>query len=245
MRACAARYAAYALGDAGVGDLLAYRQQWEPFIAAHLRLWRTVNALLEDVPSAQQCPPGIFTVEQIQALSPTMRSFCASLALTRIRTSDTHPGGILPQWNAWAGRSSADILAGAAAMLQWLQSVVLSVGGPYKDDLVQIAQLWNIPVELPPLPAFSAQQSLIASIEGAYVSTKGVLQVVGYATGQTLQLAGSAAQAAAEGLTETARALPKILKSPWTWIGVAAVAVVAGGALVAYYAPPRRRALPA
>jgi len=231
----------YALADAAIwpSDLLAYRQQWEPFIAAHLALWRKVNALLEDVPSAQQCPPGIFTAQQIAALTPTMRSFCASIALTRIRTSDTDPGGILPQWNAWSGRSSAEILAGAATMLQWHQSVVLRVGGEYKDDLVQIAKLWGIPVDLPPVPSFSAQQNLIAKIEGAYITTGGILQVVGYAAGQTLHLAANATQAVAEGLTETARALPKILSSPWTWIGVAALATLAGGALIAYYVPRR------
>ena len=232
----------YGLADASVwpSDLLAYRQQWEPFIAAHLALWRNLNALLEDVPDAQRCPPGIFTVDQLASLTPTMRAFCASLGLTRIRISDTNPGGILTQWNAWAGRSSADILAGAAAMLQWHQSVVLSVGGAYKDELVQIAKLWGLHVDLPPVPSFSEQQTLIARIEGAYVAAKGILQITGYAAGQTLRMASDVAEAVADGLTETARKLPKVLTSSWTWIGVAAVAVVAGGALVAYYVPRRR-----
>ena len=107
------------IGDVGVGvwpaDLLAYRQEWEPFIAAHLALWRHMNELLEGIPDAQKCPAGIFTDSQIQNLDPTMRSFCASLALTRMYTSDTHPLGILTQWNAWANKSSAEVLAGAAA----------------------------------------------------------------------------------------------------------------------------------
>jgi hypothetical protein len=231
----------HALADDDVGDLLAYRQQWEPFIAAHLALWRDLNSLLESIPDAQQCPPGIFTVEQINpSLRPGMRAFCASLALTRIRTSDTNPGGILPQWNAWAGKSSADILAGAASMLQWHQHVVLDVGGPYKDDLVQIAKLWKQQVDLPPVPSFSAQQDLVARIEASNIAAKGILQIVGYAAGQTLQMAGNLTQAVAEGLSETARAIPKIVKSPWTWIAVTAVAILAGGALVAYYVPRRR-----
>jgi hypothetical protein len=232
----------HALGDASVwpSDLLAYRQQWEPFIAAHLALWRDVNAALESIPEAKQCPAGLFTAEQVQSFSPAMRSFCASLALSRIRTSDTSPDGILPQWNAWAGRSSAEILAGAAAMLKWHQSVVLSVGGPYKDELAQIVKTFPGlgPLDLPPVPSFSAQQSLIAHIEGAYVATGGILQVIGYGFGKTLVGAANTSLAIAEGLRDTAKAIPKIVASPWTWIGVAAVATIVGGVLLVRYLPP-------
>jgi hypothetical protein len=230
----------YGLSAAAVwpSDLLAYRQQWEPFIKAHLDLWRYLNGIFESVPAAQQCPKGAFTAAAVSNLDAATKQFCASLALTRIRTSDTDPGGILPQWNAWAGKSSAEILAGASSMLKWYQDVVLEVGGEYKDDLLKIAKLWNITgLELPPVPEFSAQQSVISSIEGAGLAAQGLLQIIGYGSGQVLVGAADTAQAVAKGMRDTAKALPGVIGNPWTWIGVAAVVAVVGGALVVHYVP--------
>lgn len=225
------------LGD--VGDLLAYRQEWEPFIAAHLNLWRDLNARLEAVSDAKNCPPGIFTAAQVQTLSDTLRAFCSALALTRIRTSDTDPGGILTQWNAWKDKSAADMVAGAATFLQWHQNVVMRVGKDYAKDLLQIAQAWNIPVQLPDVPSFSAQQELKARIEGAYVTAKGVVQLIGYSAGELLGEARDLTDAVAKGLTDGAKAIPKALN--WALIvGAVAVAVVAGG-LIIYYVPRQPR----
>jgi len=227
------------LGDGAVwpSDLLAYRQQWEPFIAAHLNLWRYLNSIFERVPAAQQCPAGLFTTIP-PALDAATQQFCASLALTRIRTSDTDPGGILPQWNAWANKSSAEILAGAPVMLKWHQDVVLRVGGEYKTDLVKIAKLWNITgIELPPVPEFSAQQSVIARIEGDGLAAQGLLQIIGYSAGKVLVGAADTAAAINQGLSDTAKNLPKVIGSPWVWFGVASVAIIVGGVLVAHYVP--------
>jgi hypothetical protein len=234
----------WGLGDASVwpSDLLAYRQQWEPFIKAHLELWRYLNSVLESVPDAQQCPAGIFNAAP-STLSLPMQQFCAALAITRIRVSDTDPDGIQPQWNAWKGKSSAEILAGTGPMLKWHEGVVLRTGGQYKDDLVRIAKTWNIPhhFEFPPTPPFSEQQDIITRIEGAGLAAQGLLQIIGYSTGEVLVGAANTTQALAEGLRDTAKAIPKVLSNPWTWIGVAAVAAVAGGVLLTRYAPPPQR----
>jgi hypothetical protein len=232
-------YPSGSLSDSAVwpSDLLAYRQQWEPFIGAHLNLWRYLNGIFEAVPAAQRCPK-VYTAAAVQSLDAATQQFCATLALTRIRTSATDPEGILPQWNAWANKSSAEILAGASSMLGWHQAVVLRVGGEYKDDLVKIAKLWNITgLELPPVPEFSAQQSVIARIEGAGLAAQGLLQIIGYGTGQALVGAADTAQAVAKGLRDTAKALPGVFGSPWTWIGIVGVVAVVGGALVVHYLP--------
>lgn len=226
------------LGD--VGDLLAYRQEWEPFIAAHLALWRDVNTLLESIPEAQKCPAGIFDFSQLKNLDPVTSAYCTSLNISRIRISDTSPGGILQQWNQWKDKSSADIIAGATDMLQWYQNTVKLVAGKYKDDLMQISDYWKIKVDLPSLPDFGSQQDVIARIEGAYISTKGILQILGYGAGEALDAASSAAQAIAQGLSDTARGAAKAIASPWTWIGVTAVLAIAGGGLLIYYAPRHR-----
>lgn len=228
------------LGDAG--DLLAYRQEWEPFIEAHLGIWRYLNGLLESIPEAQKCPPGIFDPAQIDNLNSTERAFCASLDLTRIRISDTNPGGILHQWNLWKDKPSIDLVAGADIMLKSHQETVMRVAGAYKDELLQIAKLWKINIQLPDVPTFSRQQEIIARIEGAYITTKGVLQVLGYGIGEVLEGATDQAQAAAKGLKETAQGISKAVTSPWTWIGVSAVLAVVGGGLLIYYAPRRAQA---
>jgi hypothetical protein len=230
------------IGDVGVGDvgdLLAYRQMWEPFIAAHLKLWRDLNALLEGVPEAKKCPDGIFDMDQVQSTSVPTREFCQSLALSRMRVSATHPLGILKQWNTWSGKSSSEITAGAASMLRWHQGVVMSVGGPYKDELVKITQLWKLPLQLPDLPPFSLQDEIRARIEGAYIATKGTLQLIGYGVGETLKMAGEVGEAVAQGLSDTAKQLPQTTR----WIGIAAVvtAVVVGGALIVYYLPRKKQ----
>lgn len=238
-----ARRDAIGLGDAWPGDLLAYRQEWEPFIAGYLAQWRYVNQMLEGIPAAKQCPAGIFNVSQIQGLDPTMRSYCASLAISRQYTSATDPSGILPQWNAWANKSSAEVLAAAGTMLKWHQDVVMRVGGPYKDQLLQIAKMWNLDVELPDVPTLSQQQDIIARIEGAYTTAKGVLELVGYGVGGELTMVADTAQAVAQGISDTAKKLPSAVPTGWVWVGVAAVVVLAGGALLVYYHP--RSAQPA
>lgn len=213
------------LGD--VGDLLAYRQEWEPFIAAHLALWRQINDLLENNSAAPKC-----------VTSPQDNpKFCAALALSRIRISDTDPDGIVKMWNAWKDKSSADILAGAAPMLAWHQDVVMRVGNQYKNELMQIAQTWGITVTLPNVPPFSLQQEIRARIEGAYVTAKGVVQLIGYSAGEMLGEARDLTDAVAKGLTDGAKALPNTLH----WVAVAGViaAVVVVGGLVVYYVPRR------
>lgn len=229
------------IGDGDVGDLLAYRREWEPFIAAHLNLWRHVNAVLEDTQIARDvCPGGLFLPAQIRG-NPAEAALCADLLLSRIRTNPTSPGGILAQWNLWKDASSDQMLAGAQVMLAWHQKVVLDVGGPMKDDLVRIGKLWNIDVSLPDLPTFSLQQDVISRIEGAFISTKGELKLLGYAAGDTLSLAGSTGEAVAKGLSDTAKALPKAVSSSLVWIGIAVVVV--GGGLIIYYHPrPKERA---
>ena len=232
------------IGVGDVGDLLAYRQMWEPFIAAHLSLWREVNAILETMGGgsyAQKCPKGIFNMDQVSPdLSAVDQTICGYLLWSRIYTSDTNPLGIRPQWNAWKGRSSSEIVAGADSMLKWLQSVVMDVGGTYKDRLLSIAGTLGLAIELPEVPDFSLQQEIIARIEGAYISTKGVLQIIGYGAGEALKMAGSTAEAVAEGLQEAAGKLPEAVPTPWTWIGVTAVLAVVGGVLFVYYVPRRR-----
>jgi len=229
------RPVAVGIGDGDVGDLLAYRREWEPFVAGHLELWRHVNEVLEGTQIARDvCPAGIFDPKRIVG-NPAEAALCADLLLSRIRTSPTNPGGILAQWNLWKDSSSDQMLAGAQTMLAWHQSVVLDVGGPMKDDLVRIGKLWGIDIRLPDLPTFSLQQDIISRIEGAFVSTKGELKLLGYAAGDTLSLAGNTGEAIAKGLSDTAAALPKAVSSSIVWIGVAVVIV--GGALVVYYLP--------
>lgn len=226
-----------ALGD--VGDLFAYRQEWEPFISAHLELWRDMNSRFENSEFSKLCPAGIFTNDKIpNTLDDTSRSFCASLSLTRMMTSSTDDRGILPRWNAWQNKSSSDIVVGAAQMLKWHQDVVLNVGGPDKDRLVDVAKQWDIKIKLPDLPSFSTQQEVIARIQGAYTATKGILQIIGYGTGETLETAGDVTLATAAGLKDTAQTFPSIAK--WAGIAAAVTAVVVGGVLIVYYVPRRR-----
>lgn len=227
------------VGVGDVGDLLAYRQQWEPFIAAHLALWRDMNDRFENSPDVSRCPKGIFTVDQIQTQDTIWRSWCAALSLTRMMVSDTDPRGIVPRWNAWRNKSSAEIIAGAPQMLDWHQQVVMAVGGADKNRLVEIAKTWAIDIKLPDLPAFTDQQEVRARIEGAYISTKGILQLIGYGVGETAVQVGTVAQATAEGLTTIAKEVPK-LATPWTAIGITAVIAVVGGALLVYYLPRRQ-----
>lgn len=232
------------LGDVGLGvwpgDLLAYRQEWDPFVLAHARMWRDLNTILEAAPSAKKCPTGIFDANQVaQTLDSATRAYCASLALSRMYISDTHPLGIMAQWNAWKNRSSAEIVAGAAEMLAWHQDVVMRVGGPYKNTLEQIGKLWALPISLPDLPTFTTQQAIRASIEGAYITAKGVVQIVGYQVGKTLTLATGVTEALAAGLTDSARDLPKTVSRVAIAIGVTATLV--GGVLLVYYVPRVRK----
>jgi hypothetical protein len=224
------------LGD--VGDLLAYRQMWEPFIAAHLELWRDLNELLENNPTSKKCPTGIFDASKIQG---DTTGFCATLALTRIRTSATDPGGILTQWNSWKDKSSADVVAGAASMLESQQNTVMRTGGLYAKELFDLYKYWGLNLQLPNIPSFSLQQDIRARIEGAYISTKGVIQLIGYSASSLLGEARDIVDATAKGLTDTAKAIPSTART--IGIVVAVAAVVVGGALIVYYVP-KRPALP-
>jgi len=236
------------VGDDSVwpSDLLAYRKQWDPFIAAHAALWRYLNALFESTEEGKQCPVGADPASLSVIKNSTMRAFCASLMVTRRRIDDSDAGnGIPAMWNAFAGKSSSDILSGAAPILKWYQTVVKSVSGEFKDELLKIAKFWGIEIQLPEVPSLSTQQAIIAKIEGAYIATKGVLQLAGYAAGTTLAWVATQAQGIVEGLTETVKAIPKVVEGighPATLIGIAAVVAVVGAGLIIYYVPhsPKR-----
>lgn len=231
------------LGVGDVGDLLAYRQEWEPFIAAHLALWRDLNDAFERNPMAQQCPPGIFG-KMPTTTTTSVSDFCNALSLTRRKISDTDSGGILTQWNAWKDKSSADLVAGAPAMLAAQQNAVMRVGRDYWNQLRDIEKNFHLTPSSPPeVPSFSAQQELRARIEGAYITTKGVIQLVGYGVAEELGMAADVAQAVAQGLKDSAKALPDTARK----IGIAAAVavVVVAGALVVYYVPRRSPSPPA
>jgi hypothetical protein len=226
----------FALGD--VGDLLAYRQEWEPFIAAHLALWDDLWRWLEANPKAASCPPGVFDASQIK---DDTTGFCATLSMARARVSATNPLGIRPQWNAWKDKSSADIVAGAPAMLENHQNTVMTVGTEYAKDLIDIHKSWGLPPPVfPDVPSLDAQAELRARIEGAYITTKGVIQLIGYSASSLLGEARDIADATAKGLTDTARAIPNTAK--WVAIAAGVTAVIVGGVLIAYYVPRRHEA---
>jgi len=225
------------LGD--VADLLAYRQMWEPYISAHLELWRDLNGWLEQQPEAAKCPAGIFDASKVTG---DTTGLCATLSLTRARLSTTDPRGILTQWNAWKDKSSADIVAGAPAMLASHQNTVMNVGTVDAQDLLHYHARWQLaPPNLPDVPSFSLQQQLRAQIEGAYITTKGVIQLIGYSANSLLGEARDMADAAAKGLTDAAKDIPNTART--IGIVVAVAAVIVGGALIVYYVP-RRPALP-
>lgn len=228
----------FALGD--VGDLLAYRQEWEPFIAAHLALWDDLWRWLEANPKVASCPTGVFDASQIK---DDTTGFCATLSMTRARVSATHPLGIRPQWNAWKDKSSAEIVAGAPSMLENHQNTVMTVGTEYAKDLIHIHERWSLPPPVfPDVPSFSAQQELRARIEGAYITTKGVIQLIGYSASSLLGEARDIADATAKGLTDAAKSLPSTART--VAIVAAVAAVVVGGVLIVYYAPRPSPRLP-
>ena len=224
-------------GDAWPSDLLAYRREWEPFIAAHVALWRYLNSLFESTPAGQKCPTGV-DQSTLGSLDPNTKAFCSSLMLTRLRGGDntqTNPPSISAMWDAWKNKSASDLLIGAATMLKQQQDVVQTVAGQYKDELLEIAKFWKIDIKLPDVPTIDTQQQIIAKIEGAYLATKGILQIAGYATGTALAWTNTQAAALTEGLTDTVKALPKAISSPWLWVGVTAVVVAIGAGMVVYY----------
>lgn len=233
------------VGVDGVGDLFAYREMWDPFIRAHFELWQYMKGLLESAPTSKKCPEGLFAPDQIKHLSDVEQSFCASLRLARMYTSNTDPYGIPRRWNAWSGLSSADMLANAQLIVRDLQATVMAVGGPYKDELVRLARLWKIEIELPDVPSFTTQQRIIANIEGAFTTAEGVLEIIGYGAGQSLEMAGDTADSVAESVRETAKAVPEAVRSPLIWVGVTAVLAVVGAGVLIYYAPRKRRSVAA
>ena len=241
------------VGEADAGDLFAYRRMWDPFILDHVRLWLKVNDALESTSLArQQCPPGITDAQIQQLQTDTAKQLCTALNTTRSAVDPTN--GILAQWNAWAGRSSSDIVSNAEKMLRQQQAVVALVSGRLSDELVQIGQDWTIPIELPNLPELSVQQLVISRIESAFTTVKGVLQVAGYvarnvagATSNAVHFVADQTKAVAEGLTSTIKALPKVAETVGTRVGITAIVMLAltGAGLLLYYVPrappPRRR----
>jgi|HubBroStandDraft_2_1064218.scaffolds.fasta_scaffold153070_2 hypothetical protein len=226
-------------GDAWPSDLLAYRREWEPFVAAHVALWRYLNSLFESTPTGQKCPPGV-DQSALNVFDPNTKAFCSSLMLTRLRGGDnsqTKPPSISAMWDAWRDKSASDILIGADKMLKQQQDVVRTVAGQYKDELLEIAKFWKLEIKLPDVPTIDTQGQIIAKIEGTYVAAKGILQLAGYATGTTLAWTATQTAALTEGLTDTVKALPKAISSPWLWVGVTAVVVAIGAGMVVYYVP--------
>ena len=242
----AVMYGSFGVGDASVwpSDLLAYRQMWEPFIRAHIELWRYFQSLFEATPAGKTCPAGV-DQSSLNSLDPNMRAFCSSLLLARLRGGDntqTKPPSISAMWDAWRDKSASDILLGASTMLGQQQDVVRTVAGQYKDELLEIAKFWKIDVKLPDVPTFSTQQRSSRDRGSVHRLRKGFSSWPATRRGTTLQWTATQAAALTEGLTDTVKALPKAISSPWLWVGVTAVVVMIGAGMVIYYVPKPVRA---
>lgn len=230
--------AGFGLGDVWPSDLIAYRKMWDPFIAAHLDLWRMINSNMEsDTVDTEKCPPGIFTQDQIAKLEVWPRAYCAALGVSRARVSDTDPGGILKQWNAWQGMGADAILINAASILKGHQDVVMRVAGQYKDELLQIGKLLAIEIKLPDVPEISLQAKIISQIEGAYTTTKGILQIAGYGAGTGLMWVSDQTKAQNEALTDGLKGASRVVSDRWTWLGFAGIAALVGAGVLFYYVP--------
>ncbi len=222
-------------------QLLAYRKRWEPFIAAHLAIWRALNAAFEGSQDSANCPP-----PALSEISKRPLDFCHALNLTRMRLADDPAIGIVAQWNAFHDQPASYVVQNAATILKYYQDVVVRVGGPYKDELVEIGEQFGIAVTLPPVPDFTLQELTIAQIQGAGYVVAGVLEIVGYklVAGHKaiIKTAINANKAIAAGLQKAAQEIVAGYWSTQKVIGVTAVIAVAvvGAGLLVYYVPKRK-----
>jgi len=186
------------------GDVLSYRQLWDPYVMGTLRALSDCADALDIVAKS---PPQGFTGDELTQLATAYRN-------TVTKT--------LAQWNQFAGATPADILAQAGTMLQAYQSVVTDIGKMREDP--NFSRF--CPGNFPDPPTVSAQKAVIAQLEGAGLTAQGILQLFTQSVTKGLQVA---AQTAGQTAGAAVKGVAAGLGIPWyVWaaVGVGAVVLV-------------------
>jgi hypothetical protein len=208
-----------------VGDVLAYRRMWDPYVLSVAR------ALLAAGDAWEHRSPGINENILSPAAAGNPKTFDRIAAAYRQYAQD-----LMSSWNAHAGLPSQDIFLQSSAILADEQAVVDRIGSFYLPQLRRDAP----GLSLPDPPSFDLQRSVVAELEGAGIAAKGILHIVGTALWNAPQAAASWLTAGIvplphpEGRAGLPPEPPKPKEIPWTAIGAGAAIVTALLASLAY-----------
>jgi hypothetical protein len=191
-----------------LGDVLSYRRMWDDYVTGTLR---AINACGDAYITVSSNPPAGYSAADLRALGDSYHKLVESY---------------LALWNAYAGTKPADLLFQADDILTTFQSVVFGLGN-LRGDPQFICKS-----KMPDPPTLDLQKQVIGQLEGAGLTTRGVLglfaesvtgglQVVARETGQAVGGAATAlVQGAGKGLAIT---VPWYM---WVGLGVTGIAVV-------------------
>jgi hypothetical protein len=196
------------------GDVLAYRQTWDPYVMGIVRalyacgaLWTTKDPSIDLTHFA--VPPDATTI---------------SIYASGLKTDGD---GLLAQWNKWAGIPDWVVITDAQNILLDLQNTVQSAGQYYAAELKKYCP----GIALPTPPGFDMQAQTIGRLEGLGIVAHGLLQLMGIGASGALETAG----AIGGGIVAAAK---KTLDfTPWL---VGGAVVIAGAYIVSQVMPAFR-----
>lgn len=188
------------------GDVLAYRQAWDPYVMSTLR---GLTLTADEFDGVSKNPPAGFTAAQLSGMAASYRSVA---------------NAYLAAWNAYAGQSPEVIVLGAADALASFQETVKKVGSMRASP--SFRQWYNGPALEPP-PSADAQRAIISELEGTSLVARGFLDVLtGSATSGLTVIAEDAGKVAG-GVVKGAGGVGKSLLGAvfdalpwWGWAGL-------------------------
>lgn len=195
------------------GDVLAYRQLWDPYVKAVAAACVNCAAAWNAAAAGQSPNTPINTSQFATPPTPQTETLWA-------QSQQGNYDSIDAQWNAYAGSSDYEIVLGASEMLLFYQKTILQIGQYYVPQLQR-----DCPgIVLPEPPTSSAQAYVIGQIEGLGILAHGALQLLGIGAGGALETLGAAASTAKHVVDKAADAIG----SPFFWLAV----TVVGGAIL-------------
>jgi hypothetical protein len=198
-------------------DVLAYRAMWNPYVQAIAKAAQSCADAWAAVAAGGQSP--LVNLGQF-AIPPDQTTLQEWADIWTLHVTD-----IYNQWNQFTGETDAQIVEGAAAMLEAFQAAVLKCGQYWVPQLQR-----DCPgVPLPTPPTVVDQVQVIAHLEGLGVLASGVLQILGVGADGALEGLGKAADWTEKKVSQ----IVDTVTSPWLWLTLALVAL----AVVFIYAP--------
>ncbi len=205
------------------GDVLAFRQMWDPYVSAIYNAMLACSNAWSSAAAGSNTPTSGSVINTAQFAVPpdatTLKLWASGMA--------QDAATLQTQWNYYQGlvttsAGAAQFMSIAPDVLQFFQATVLHAGQYYVPEIQKNCP--GIGASIPAPPTFDVQSQVIGQIEGLQLIAKGALGFLGIGTSGALEFYKRLGQKGEQVIDTTTNNLPLILGAGIA-LGAAVVAV--------------------